>query len=383
MPTQSVTRRQFAASLGAAFALATTRDSFVLGAAQHERPQNAPAGAIQLDFNENPYGPSPKACAAITDSESHAMRYPDAAQTVMEQDIARLHGVDVENVLLGCGSSEVLRAADMAFLGADKNIVAAEPTFEAVLAYARITRAEPIKVPLTADGRHDLERMAAQCTSRTGVVYLCNPNNPTATIVTRDDMARFCAAVPKTTMILVDEAYHHFVDDPRYVSATEWLGKMPNLIVARTFSKVYALAGMRLGYAVASTEAIKLMRRQVMAASANAAVLAAGHAALQDTDHVSRCRERILATRTAVVSRLQAHGFHVFDSQANFFMVDTRADVRPAIEEFKKRGVLVGRKFPSLPNYLRVTVGTDDEMRVFASVFEEIYCGANTCAMAS
>ena len=382
MPTHEVSRRQFAASLGAAFALATSPDSFGFKSAQHAHALDA-AGAIRLDFNENPYGPSPNVCAAMTNSEPTAMRYPDSAETAMLQDIAQLHGVDVENVILGCGSTEILRAADMAFLGPDKNIVAAEPTYEAVFMYARITRAEPIKVPLTADGRHDLARMAGQCTSRTGLVYICNPNNPTGTIVTRDDMARFFAAVPKSTVILMDEAYHHFVNDPQYASASEWIGKMPNLIVARTFSKVYALAGMRLGYGVGSPEAIRAMRAQLLSANANAAVLAAARAGLQDSDHVKSCRERILATRTTAVTRLQSHGFRVFDSQANFFMVDTRGDVHVAIEEFKKRGILVGRKFASMPNWLRVTVGTDDEMHAFSSAFEEIFCGTHACTAAA
>jgi len=379
MPSHNLSRRQFAGSLGAAFAVAAARNPIPF---RLPRPYPSPraAGMVLLDSNENPYGPSPKALAAITDSEAVSMRYPFEEQREMEKEIARLHGVGPECVILGCGSTEILRAADVAFLGADKNIVVAEPTFEAVLEYAKITRAESIKVPLTPDGRHDLGRMAGQCTSRTGLVYVCNPNNPTATIVTRDDMTRFFAAVPQTTMILVDEAYHHFVDDPRYASATEWLGKAPNVIIARTFSKIYGLAGMRLGYAVGAPEAIRAMRLQLLVANSNAAVLAAARAGLQDSDYVARCRERILTTRSNVVGRLQARGFHMLDSQANFFMVDIGGDVVPAIDQFKKRGVLVGRKFPSMGNWLRVTVGTEDEMRTFASAFEEIFCGARACA---
>src|SRR5208282_4038124 len=158
MPTQDVSRRQFAAGLGAAFALATARAPFAFRGMQHNRPPR-PAGMVLLNSNENPYGPSPKAAAAITDSEAVAMRYPDEAYEVLEKDLMRLHGVDAGHVILGCGSTEILRAADMAFLGAEKNVVVAEPTFEAVLEYSRVTRANPIKVPLTVDGRHDLPRM--------------------------------------------------------------------------------------------------------------------------------------------------------------------------------------------------------------------------------
>ncbi len=376
MPSQELSRRQFAVGLGAAIATAA-RPSFASPVLQ--RPAR-PAGAIRLDANENPYGPSPKAMAAITDSELVAMRYPDRGYEGLRTEIARLHKVNPEQIILGCGSTEILRIADMATLTPDGNVVAAEPTFEAVLRYARVTRAKPIKVPLTSDFRHDLPQMAAQCTSRTGLVYLCNPNNPTGTIVTRDELGRFFADVPKTTLILVDEAYYHFAEDPHYASATEWLDKIPNLVVARTFSKVYGLAGMRLGYAVGAKETIEAMAAYLISDSCNAAVLAAGLASLGDQDRVADCRMRILSTRSRVTAQLKAKGFRVLDSQANFFMVDTGGDVKLNIEEFKRRGILVGRRFPSMANWLRVTVGTDDEMSAFVSAFEEIFCGVKLCS---
>jgi histidinol-phosphate aminotransferase len=378
MPAQALSRRQFTVGVGAAIAVAV-RPS--LAAPMLQRPSH-PSGAIRLDANENPYGPSPKALAAITSSETISMRYPDDAYAGIRNDIAQLHNVKSEQVILGCGSTEILRIADMATLAVDGNVVVAEPTFEAVLKYARVTHATPVKIPLTSDFRHDLPRMAAQCTSRTGLVYVCNPNNPTGTIVTRDEMERFFTAVPKTTLILVDEAYYHFADDPQYASATEWLDKVPNLVVARTFSKVYGLAGMRLGYAVGSKSTIDLMAAHLLSDSCNAAVLAAGRASLGDQDRVAECRRRILSTRASAIARLKSKGFRVLDSQTNFFMVDTKDDVRNAIEEFRKRDIIVGRKFPSMANWLRVTVGTDDEMQAFASAFEEIFCGTKICALA-
>ncbi|MFZ0036752.1 MAG: histidinol-phosphate transaminase [Candidatus Acidiferrales bacterium] len=384
MRTQPLSRRQFAVGLGAAIAT-VARPSFARASFAPlilQRPAR-PEGAIRLDANENPYGPSPKAIAAITGSETIAMRYPDDAYASIRGEIAQLHKVAPEQVILGCGSSEILRIADMATLTADGNVVAAEPTFEAVLRYARATRAKPIKVPLTSDFRHDLPQMAAQCTSRTGLVYLCNPNNPTGTIVTRDEMSRFFGDVPKSTMILVDEAYFHFADHPRYASATEWLDKIPNLVVARTFSKVYGLAGMRLGYAVGSKDTIDAMAAHLLADSCNAAVLAAGRASLADQDRVAECRARILSTRSRVTAQLKSKGFHVLESQANFFMVDTGSDVRPTIDEFRRRGILVGRRFPSMANWLRVTIGTDDEMHAFSSAFDQILCSNKPCVSPS
>jgi histidinol-phosphate aminotransferase len=309
------------------------------------------------------------------------MRYPDFAYGALQKQIADLHGVSEERILLGCGSVEILRVTDAAFLAPDKNIVAAEPTFEAVLEYAKVTRSPAIKVPMTAEFRHDLPAMAAQCTSRTGVVYVCNPNNPTGTIVARDAMARFFEAVPKSTLILVDEAYHHFVDDVKYASATGWLDKMPNLIVARTFSKVYGLAGMRLGYAIGSKETIAQMRPFSTLDNGNAAVLAAASVSLKDTGYVVECRQRILDSRRWVTEQLRSLNFRVTDSQANFLMTEVGGDVTPIIEEFRKRGIYVGRKFPSMGNWMRVSIGTGEEMHAFMGAFREILCPANRCVV--
>jgi histidinol-phosphate aminotransferase len=382
MTTSKLSRREFAVSMGVAAAAAAARPTMAFPAMQRPARAARPAGAILLNANENSYGPSPKALEAMTGSQSIAMRYPDAAYGALQKQVADLHGVSDEQILFGCGSVEILRVTDAAFLAPDKNIVAAEPTFEAVLEYAKVTRSPAIKVPMTAEFRHDLPAMAAQCTSRTGVVYVCNPNNPTGTIVGSDEMARFFEAVPKSTLILVDEAYHHFVEDPRYASATAWIGKMPNLIVARTFSKVYGLAGMRLGYAVGSKEAIERMRPYSTVDNGNAAVLAAASVSLQDAGYVADCRKRIVDSRRWVTEQLRALNFRVTDSQANFFMTDVRGDVTPLIEEFRTRNVYVGRKFPSMASWMRVSIGTSDEMRAFMEAFREIMCPAGKCAVA-
>jgi histidinol-phosphate aminotransferase len=383
MSTSKLSRRQFATTIGVAVAAATARPALSFPVVQRAPRPARPADAILLNANENAYGPSPKAIAAMSEAQPHAMRYPDFEFTELQKQVAELHGVGPERVVFGCGSTEILRVTDAAFLTPEKNIVAAEPTFEAVLEYAKVTRSPAIKVPLTAELRHDLPAMAAQCTSRTGVVYVCNPNNPTGTIVTREDMARFFEAVPKSTVILMDEAYHHFVDDPKYASATEWLDKMPNLIVARTFSKVYGLAGMRLGYAIGAKETIAQMRPFCTQDNGNAAVIAAASASLRDTARVAECRKKVLETRGWVTEQLQSLHFRVAESQGNFLMTDVRGDVTPLIEEFRKRNIYVGRKFPSMGNWMRVTIGTPDEMHAFMGAFREIMCAGDRCAVAS
>jgi len=372
MSHAKLSRRQFAGRVGGALGAALIANRFVTLDAQARQPATVPGNAIQLNANENPYGPSARALEAMTKSQAVAARYPDAMETRMEEAIAELHGVTTENVILGCGSGEILRLADMAYLAPDKNVVVAEPTFEAVLGYARVTQARPVKVPLTADARHDLVAMAAACDEQTGLVYVCNPNNPTGTIVTRDELGAFIKRVPASTAILVDEAYHHFVEDSRYGSAFEWMGKAPNLIVVRTFSKIYGMAGMRLGYAVASKEMISAMRRHRLMNNTNAAVLEAGLASLADADHVPTYRKRMNDTRRWLCREFEKDGRRYIPSETNFVMVHVGTDVVPIIAEFRKRKILIGRKFPSLGEWLRISIGTPKEMETFMAHLREI-----------
>lgn len=358
-----VSRRDFARAVGATLgASLLAPDLARAGTSPSAKP---PAATIRLDSNENPYGPSPKALEAMERSQAVAARYPDALEDKVVAAVAALHGTAPDQVLLGCGSGEILRIAGLAFLGPGRKVVAAEPTFEAVLRHARVMRAEPIKVPLSADHRHDLPRMAAACDGRTGLVYVCNPNNPTGTIVTRDEMATFLERVPKTATVLVDEAYHHFVESPRYASASEWIGKVPNLLVVRTFSKIYGLAGMRLGYGVGRKETIEAMRPHQIWSNANAAVLEAALASLEDPGLVPRYRRAMNETRRWLCSELQKDGRVVIPSEANFVMIDIGSDVEPVIAALRARDILVGRRFPSLPAWLRVSIGTPEETRIF------------------
>jgi histidinol-phosphate aminotransferase len=214
--------------------------------------------------------------------------------------------------------------------------------------------------------------MAAACDAGAGLVYVCNPNNPTGTIVTRDEFAFFLQHVPPSVAVLVDEAYHHFVDDPRYASAFEWIDKAPNLVLVRTFSKVYGMAGMRLGYAVASKENAEALREHAAWSNANAAVLAGALASLAEPDHVPRQRSLNRETRDWLCRELERDGRRYIASHANFLMVDVGGDVKPLIDAFAERRILVGRKFPSLPNWLRVSMGTKTEMRAFVDALRAI-----------
>jgi histidinol-phosphate aminotransferase len=365
-----MSRRTFAGTLGAAAGVAILDTPLMSRAAEAATRHVRPSDAVILSSNENPYGPSAGALEAA--AKAAANRYPDALEEQAREAIAKHHGVAVDQVLLGCGSSEILRMADMAFSGPGRRVVAAEPTFEAVLMFAKVLHADGVKVPLTADFRHDLPKMADACDASTGLLYVCNPNNPTATIVTGDEMAAFAAKVPASAMILVDEAYHHFVEDPRYRSSLELIAKHPNVVVARTFSKIYGMAGLRLGYAVGSKETITAMAPYASWSNTNAAVLAAAAASLADPNLVPRQKKLLNDTRKWLVSELTKQGRRTMPSEANFVMVDVGGDVAPVIQAFRARKILVGRKFPSLPTWLRVTVGTRDEMAAFLAALPEI-----------
>ena len=365
-----MSRRTFAGTLGAAAGVAILDTPLMSRAAEAATRRVRPSDAVILSSNENPYGPSAGALEAA--AKAAANRYPDALEEEAREAIAKHHGVAVDQVLLGCGSSEILRMADMAFSGPGRRVVAAEPTFEAVLMFAKVLHADGVKVPLTADFRHDLPKMADACDASTGLLYVCNPNNPTATIVTGDEMAAFAAKVPASAMILVDEAYHHFVEDPRYRSSLELIAKHPNVVVARTFSKIYGMAGLRLGYAVGSKETIAAMAPYASWSNTNAAVLAAAAASLADPNLVPRQKKLLNDTRKWLVSELTKQGRRTMPSEANFVMVDVGGDVAPVIQAFRTRKILVGRKFPSLPTWLRVTVGKRDEVAAFLAALPEI-----------
>jgi len=372
MGTIGITRRGFGATLGAAAGAVLLDTRLTPAAAEARVTTGLPIDVLQLNSNENPYGPSAAAREAMTRSQEVAARYPDYQEDEVRSALARLHGVAPEQVLLGCGSGDILRMADGAFLAPDRKVVVAEPTFEAVLAYNRVTRAQPVKVPLDASFRHDLPRMAAACDGATGLVYVCNPNNPTGTIVTGEALAAFLGRVPPSVTVLLDEAYHHFVENPGYRTGFELLAAHPNLIVVRTFSKIYGLAGMRLGYAVAAADKIEALERYASFSNTNAAVLAAGLASLADPDLVPRMKRRMNDARRWLTGQLTADGHRFIPSEANFIMIDTGRDVAPLIEAFKAKKILVGRKFPSMPTWLRVSVGTPAEMAAFVAALRDI-----------
>jgi histidinol-phosphate aminotransferase len=359
----TLSRRAFAQILGAGAAAAALPSPRLFAV-----PPAVPK-IIRLNANENPYGPSPTAIAAMRDAFGIASRYPDEQIEELTADVAKLHGLSTDEVLLGAGSSEVLKVTASAYSSPTRSVVIADPTFEAIAHYAKATGADVVKVPLDAAYGHDLGKMSP---AGAGIVYICNPNNPTGNITPKASIRAFLDSVPPSTMVLVDEAYHHYAASPDYESVAPLVRSKPNLIVARTFSKIYGMAGMRCGYALANREVIKKLDAQKSWDTMNVMALVAARASLADTGFVAEGRRRNAATRTHVVERLGAMGYKVIPSDANFVMIDLRREVRPVITAMRTSGVRVGRVFPALPHHLRVTIGTPEEMQQFLEAFRRI-----------
>ena len=219
--------------------------------------------------------------------------------------------------------------------------------------------AEVVKVPLTSSFAHDLPKMSAA--AKNGLIYICNPNNPTASITPKQRLRAFLDALPQTTMVLMDEAYHHYAESADYESTVPLVAIRPNLIVSRTFSKIYGMAGLRCGYAIAQRDVIRKLQQQAAWDSTNVIALAAARASLADSAHVIDGRRRNDETKKWLGTQMKSLGFEMLPSEANFAMIDVRRDVKPLISSMRDQGVRVGRLFPAMPHHLRITVGTAPE----------------------
>jgi len=379
----SFSRRGFVGGVATALGYLTLRPPLELSARGLVMPTLAPWSGdplaeydayAKLSFNENPYGPSASVMKAMTNAFKYGNRYnyPDGA---IADELAKHHGVPRDNILLGAGSSEILDVVGRTFLEGDRKVIGVEPSFSAVYEHATGIKADVLRLPLLGDYRQDIAAMisAANRNHRdVGFVYVCNPNNPTGRIVTSAEIRQLLDGIPGDVPVLIDEAYHHFVDDPAYSTSVPYVLDGRPVIIARTFSKIAGLAGMRLGYAVGPRYLIERMRPHATG-SINAIVKWGGVAALRDTASQAAVKTVTMELRARTVSELAGLGFSVIPSEANFFMVDIRRPVQPVIDEFKKKGVLVGRPFPPMNKHLRVSIGTPSEMARFSVAFREIF----------
>jgi histidinol-phosphate aminotransferase len=331
----------------------------------------------KLANNENPWGPPDSVLKAMTKAFKYANRYgyPDGG---LVDAIAQHHGVPRNTIMLGAGSGEILDVCCTALLHGNKKIVGSDPSYSILYSKASGLKSETIRVPLRADFHQDIPAMIRATNENkadVGLVYLCNPNNPTGRVVNKQEVKQLLDSIPPEIPVLIDEAYHHFVEDPSYATSVPYVLEGRQVIIARTFSKISGLAGMRLGYALAPTSLLQRMRPWATG-SVSAVVRWGGVTALQDTEAQARVKRMTIDLRNKAVADLKGLGYSSIPSEGNFFMVHIRRPIQPVIEEFRKHGVLVGRPFPPMTEHMRVSVGTVDEMARFMGAFKTIFANA-------
>jgi histidinol-phosphate aminotransferase len=342
-------------------------------------PRTAPsaindAGLIRIGSNENGSGPGPAALEAIRSGVSESNRYPFATIGELVSSIATSLRIDSSQVLLGSGSGELLDASVTAFTASDRGVLTAAPSFEMPAMRAQALDRPVVAVPVDPAGRLDLDAMMAR-SSMAGLVYVCNPNNPTSTVHTGADVEAFVAGIRKRApdaVVLVDEAYHEYVELAGYHSLVPLAITDPHVIVTRTFSKIHGIAGLRVGYAVGVPQTLARLRRWVDALNMNTIGVAAAHASLGDSTHVAEQKQVNHDTRTRLLEALAQAGHRAFESNANFVMVHVGRDPRSFAAACLAKGVQVARPFPPLMEHARITIGTPGEMERATRVFLDV-----------
>ena len=326
-----------------------------------------PGGPIRLDRNENARGPSPKVIATMQEAaRTVAHRYPDVESEALRTAFARYHSVPSDRVVLGCGSGELIRMAADAFPGLRKTLVVARPTYGLMSDCARRAGAEVVAIPLTHEYAHDLSAMLDRTDSSTGLVYICNPNNPTGTLTRRRDLEAFVRQLPDTTFVLIDEAYHHYVGESSdYASFIDRPIDDARVIVTRSFSKVYGLAGMRVGYGIAAPHTARLLASCRLREDVNVVAAKAAAAAVDDRDHVRLSAIRNADDRQEFLNQSHARMLKPIDSQTNFVMMNTGRPAADVIEHFRKHNVLIAGSIPAFDTHIRVSLGNQADMQEF------------------
>jgi histidinol-phosphate aminotransferase len=307
----------------------------------------------KLSSNENPYPPLPSVVAAIADSIGHMNRYPDMTAPELTEMLARRYGVTTNQIGFGCGSVEVAAQLIRAFAGAGDEVVYAWRSFEAYPILVRSAGATPIEVPLTADLRHDLPAMLAAITDRTRVIFACTPNNPTGTVIDHEELRAFIAQVPSRILVVVDEAYSHFQDDPRAARGIDLFREFDNVAVLHTFSKAYGLAGLRLGYAVVRDDVIDGLRKVALPFGVSDVAQAAGVASLRAEAELQERVDTLIGERARVTEALQSAGWPVTVSQANFVWLQLDDETDAIQARLEARGVITR---PFSGDGIRITI---------------------------
>jgi histidinol-phosphate aminotransferase len=334
----------------------------------HGGMQAIPPDAVLINANENPLGPCKVACEACTDIAPRGGRYDFEQTFALGKTITQQEGLNQDSVAIYAGSSEPLHYSVLAFTGPSRPYVTADPGYEAGMSAADMAGAKIFKVPLTRDTHaHDVKAMIA-ASANAGVFYICNPNNPTGTTTPKDDIVWALKNKPKGSILLIDEAYIHFSDQP---SCMDMVRAGEDVIVLRTFSKLYGMAGLRCGFAAGRPDLLAKLQTYGMNAMPITAA-AAANASLQHTAMIPERKKINTGIREQSFAWLDKQGYSYTRSQSNCFMLDTRRDAKQVIAAMQAKKVYIGRVWPAWPTHVRITVGTSQDMQAFQTAFAEV-----------
>lgn len=368
-------RRGFVTSGMAAGLAGFTASGGALGALLDRAPGLGPGktlanGDIRLSSNENPLGVSPAAREAIIEAIGESNRYGGRRQELI-QALSNYVGVQPENITLGFGSTEILQICTQAFQGPNTPLIAAAPTFEDVMDYQDTMPFEVHTVPLMADLQHDVQQMRELSMKRPSVVYFCNPNNPTGTITASADIDAWIAEAPETTTFLMDEAYLEYVTDDRYWDSLKWIEEKPNVVVIRTFSKIFGMAGLRVGYSVTHESTTGRLQEHAVQNSPNVLAGAAAIASLKDEGIVERSITVNEEAKAIVHTTLDELGLEYLPTNTTFIMHKISGDLATYRNRMADNGLLVGRNFPPMLDHNRLSFGLPNEMDRWASTIKD------------
>ena len=330
-----------------------------------------PPGQIRLMFNENPYGPSPKALAEVAKILPKTAYYPGGIEDDLMGLFMARHQLDREQVFLASGSNEGLQAAMMAF-GKRGKVISPTLTYSDHLQYAEKLGVAVHRVPLRDDMAIDLEAMAREVDESVSLVYLCNPNNPTGMAIDGDELRSFCREVSPRVPILIDEAYNELTYRPDYTSMVDLVRGGSNILITRTFSKIFGMAGLRVGYGMGHPDIVSVVRDNVMAWPNGVGLYAAYHSYL-DEDFVAFSREKILQGREMVNATFRRHGIEPLPSQTSFVYADIQRDADVFKARMAERNVKIRGIYKGYSTFSRVSMGRIEELRIFDQIFGEIY----------
>lgn len=330
---------------------------------------------IKLASNENPYGCSSRVWEKLSEIKEQLQYYPEDTAPELREKLAEHLEIDPRRLIFGNGSDEVIQMICRTYLEPGCEAIMAEHTFSRYEANVRIEGAKVIKVPMI-DGTHDLEAMAAAITERTKVIWICNPNNPTGTFVTQQALVDFLDQIPEHVLVVLDEAYYEYVTDESYPDSLSLLDYNPQLIILRTFSKIYGLASFRIGYGVAHPDVLQQLHCVREPFNTNRLAQLAALAALEDQSFVQYCRRQNRAALKQIEKYLDQLGYHYFPSQGNFLLFDTGFPAEEAFTFLLKRGIVTRRGDQlGFPTYLRVNTGTEEQTSRFIEELNAFFLG--------